>query len=130
MKLYNPFLTYLSQKYKFNIYNEWNIHIVQFKEKEDLNDIQVLIQEMSLISGYSSDEITGTCRKRNLVETKHIGRYIAHRNQLGSLSEIGKAFGNKDHSTVIHSINFVDSMLAINERLFMINFDKYKHLIL
>ena len=129
MKFDNPFLKHLAKKFEFNTLNEWADYIKDTKDKDNLNDIGLLIYELSKISGYTFDDIRGTCRKRDLIEVKHIGRYIAWNNQLGSLSEIGYAFGQKDHSTVIHSRDFVDSMLSIKQKAFLNTFEKYKHLL-
>jgi len=129
MKFDNPFLKHLAKKYEFNTLNEWCIYIQDAKNKDNLNEIEMMIYELAKISGYTFEDIRGTCRKRELIEVKHIGRYIAWNNQLGSLSEIGHAFGHKDHSTVIHSRDFVDSMLSINQKSFLNTFNKYKHLL-
>lgn len=129
MKFDNPFLKHLAKKFEFNILNEWADYIKDTKDKDNLNDIGLLIYELSKISGYTYDEIRGTSRKREIIEVKHIGRYIAYQNQLGSLKEIGYAFGGKHHSTVIHSRDFVDSMIEINQRMFMQTFKNYQHLI-
>jgi len=129
MKFDNPFLKHLAKKYEFTTLNEWCIYIQDAKNKDNLNEIEMMIYELAKISGYTFEDIRGTCRKRELIEVKHIGRYIAWNNQLGSLSEIGHAFGHKDHSTVIHSRDFVDSMLSINQKSFLNTFNKYKHLL-
>jgi chromosomal replication initiator protein len=129
MKFDNPFLKHLAKKYEFNTLNEWADYIKDTKDKDNLNDIGLLIHELSNISGLSYDEIRGTSRKREIIEVKHIGRYIAYQNQLGSLNEIGYAFGGKHHSTVIHSRDFVDSMIEINQRMFMQTFKNFQHLI-
>jgi chromosomal replication initiation ATPase DnaA len=129
MKFDNPFLKHLAKKFEFNTLNEWADYIKDTKDKDNLNDIGLLIYELSKISGFTYDEIRGTSRKREIIEVKHIGRYIAYQNQLGSLNEIGYAFGGKHHSTVIHSRDFVDSMIEINQRMFMQNFKNYQHLI-
>lgn len=129
MKFDNPFLKTLAKKYNFNVLAEWAIYIQDAKDKDNLNEIEMMIYELAKISGFTFEEIRGTCRKRELIEVKHIGRYIAWNNQLGSLSEIGHAFGHKDHSTVIHSRDFVDSMLSIKQKSFLNTFEKYKHLL-
>ena len=129
MKFDNPFLKHLAKKFEFNTLNEWADYIKDTKDKDNLNDIGLLIYELSKISGFTYDEIRGTSRKREIIEVKHIGRYIAYQNQLGSLYEIGYAFGGKHHSTVIHSRDFVDSMIEIKQRMFMQTFKNFQHLI-
>lgn len=129
MKFDNPFLKYLAKKYDFNTLGEWAVYIQDAKDKDNLNEIELLIYELCSISGYSFSDIVGKCRKRDLTEVKHIGRYIAYMNQSGSLKEIGFVFGKKDHSTVIHSRDYVQGQLDIQNKYFMKIFNQYKHLI-
>lgn len=129
MKFDNPFLKHLAKKFNYNMLEEWAIYIQDSKDKNNLNEIELLIYELSRISGYSFADITGNCRKRELTELKHIGRYIAYTNQSGSLSEIGFVFGKKHHSTVIHSREYVQGQLDIQNKYFMKIFNNYKHLI-
>lgn len=129
MKFTNQFLVYLSKKYEFNAFNEWDNFKKEFKGKVKVNEIELLIHELSNISGFTYEQITGNSRKRELVDVKHIGRYIAYQNLLGSLEEIGQAFGQKDHTTIIHSIEFVDSMVEVNQIEFISFFKKYEHLL-
>lgn len=129
MKFDNPFLKHLAKKFNYNMLEEWAIYIQDSKDKDNLNEIELLIYELCSISGYSFNDIVGKCRKIELIQIKHIGRYIAYMNQLGSLKEIGFVFGKKDHSTVIHSREYVQGQLDIQNKYFMKIFNNYKHLI-
>jgi chromosomal replication initiator protein len=42
--------------------------------------------------------------------------YLAKKYTKNSLKEIGRHFGNKDHSTVIHSIQVVDNLLEVDKK--------------
>jgi chromosomal replication initiator protein len=53
-------------------------------------------------------EIKSKRRTRNLVEPRQIAMYICHRTAGASLPVIGKAFGGKDHTTVLHACRQVD----------------------
>jgi len=129
MKFDNPFLRHLAKKYQFNTLNEWCNYIQDCKDINNMNQIELLIYELSTISGYTFKELTGKCRKRDLTDVKHIGRYIAWKNSLGSLKEIAFVFGGKDHSTIIHSRDFVMSMIDGNDRSFHQLYNKFKHLV-
>lgn len=129
MKFNNPFLKHLAKKYDFNTLNEWAMYIQDSKDKDNLNEIELLIYKLCTISGYSYNDIIGKSRKRELIEIKHIGRYIAYTNQSGSLKEIGFVFGGKDHSTIIHSREYVQGQLEVKNKYFMNLFNQYKHLI-
>jgi chromosomal replication initiator protein len=55
-------------------------------------------------------------RKREVVIARQISMYLAKKYTKNSLKEIGKHFGGKDHSTVIHSIQVVDSQLEVDRK--------------
>jgi len=65
-------------------------------------------QIKSIISthfGLSPDDLEGSSRKKNIVYPRMLAMYFARKNTKLSLSEIGQAFGGRDHSTVIHANN-------------------------
>jgi chromosomal replication initiator protein len=43
--------------------------------------------------------------------------YLARKVTQASLPEIGKIFGGKDHTTVMHSVRVVEKMLEKDEKL-------------
>ncbi len=51
-------------------------------------------------------------RTRNLTRPRQIAMALARELTIMSLPEIGKAFGGKDHSTVIHACKMVESLKA------------------
>ena len=53
-------------------------------------------------------------QKREIVEARQICHYIAKKNNLGSLVNIGFRFGRKDHSTVLYSVKTVTNLLQTN----------------
>jgi chromosomal replication initiator protein len=55
-------------------------------------------------------------RKREVVNARQISMYLAKKYTKNSLKEIGRHFGNKDHSTVIHSIQVVDNLLEVDKK--------------
>jgi chromosomal replication initiator protein len=59
--------------------------------------------------GLSSDEIRSGRRHASLVRARHFAMYLAKQLTRLSLSEIGRFFGNRDHSTVLHAIRKVES---------------------
>jgi len=60
-------------------------------------------------------EILGRCRKREIVICRQMFCYIARKNMPDkSLSTIGR-FLNRDHSTVIHSIDAAESLVTWNK---------------
>jgi len=65
----------------------------------------------------SPEDITG--KKRDLLTSKarHIAMYIMRQQNHSNLSEIGKALGNRDHSTVIYGCEKISSEIGIDSQL-------------
>jgi chromosomal replication initiator protein len=61
--------------------------------------------------GLSPDDLEGASRKKNLVYPRMLAMYFARKNTKLSLSEIGQAFGGRDHSTVIHANNKIIDLI-------------------
>src|SRR5256885_2188837 len=45
------------------------------------------------------------------------GRYVARQLAHASLSEVGRAFGGKDHTTVLHAVDKVQTLLHEDPKL-------------
>jgi len=58
----------------------------------------------------SIEEIKSKTRKRNIVQARQISMYFAKKLTNSSLCVIGKHFGSRDHSTVIHACQTVDDL--------------------
>jgi chromosomal replication initiator protein len=65
--------------------------------------------------GLSADDIRSPSRSRPLVTARQMAMYLVRELTDLSLPEIGKRFGNRDHSTVIHATNKVRSQLQANQ---------------
>lgn len=66
--------------------------------------------------GINMELLKENTRKREVVYARQISMYLAKKYTKNSLKEIGKHFGNKDHSTVIHSIQVVDNQLEVDKK--------------
>ena len=60
------------------------------------------------------NDITGKKRTRNIALPRQIAMYIARKLTPLSLPEIGKSFGGRDHTTIIHGINSIDTKMTDN----------------
>lgn len=59
-----------------------------------------------------------SCRKRDVVMLRQIFCYIA-KNQGYALKTIGNKLGNRDHTTVIHSVRVASDMIDSNDTIFV-----------
>jgi chromosomal replication initiator protein len=62
-------------------------------------------------------DIVSQRRHRSVVWPRQIGMYLAKQLTSRSLPEIGRRFGDRDHTTVLHAIRKIDRELAANTRL-------------
>lgn len=52
------------------------------------------------------------CRKRELVKVRQIIMFFCREFKKGTLKEVGKVLGGFDHTSVIHSAQTIDEMVA------------------
>jgi len=64
-----------------------------------------------------SSELTVRTNRRAHVLPRQIAMYIARQLTGASLQEIGREFGGRHHSTVLHSIDKIEAMCRTNEAL-------------
>jgi len=74
------------------------------------------IQEV-VCSYFNLDEtlIQTLSRKREIVQARQITMYFAKKYTDSSFAHIGKVVGNKDHATVLHSVNTVKDQIEISK---------------
>jgi chromosomal replication initiator protein len=70
--------------------------------------IQHLVSERF---GLSLDELTGDKRSQNIVYPRQVAMYLSRELTDSSLPKIGKEFGGRDHTTVIHATSKIARMI-------------------
>lgn len=90
--------------------------------KQDATQVKVIpierIQaEVGNFYGVSVKEMKGTRRLQNIVLARQVAMYLAREMTDNSLPKIGREFGGKDHTTVIHAHSKIKSMLATDDNL-------------
>ena len=61
--------------------------------------------------GVTAADICSKRRTQSVVRPRHVAMYLSKTLTTRSLPDIGRRFGGRDHSTVIHAVNKVTSML-------------------
>ncbi len=61
--------------------------------------------------GVAEDLVLGRGRNREIVQARHVGMYFSKKLSGHSLATIGRYFGGKDHSTVIHACRCVENLI-------------------
>ncbi|MET3645117.1 chromosomal replication initiator protein DnaA [Streptococcus gallinaceus] len=73
--------------------------------------------EVGNFYGISVKELKGAKRVANIVHARQVAMYLAREMTDNSLPKIGKEFGNRDHTTVMHAYNKIKTMLLDDENL-------------
>ena len=71
-----------------------------------------------ICSYYNIDEETlrGQSRSRDVVAARQLAMYLIRRMHATSLDGIGKEFGNRDHSTILHSLDKVEKQMQTDPK--------------
>jgi len=79
--------------------------------------IEDIVKAISRHFEVSKSEILSQRRHRSVVWPRQIGMYLAKQLTARSLPEIGRRFGGRDHTTVLHAIRKIEGELNRNPRL-------------
>ena len=77
----------------------------------------------------SKNEMLSPRRSRYLVRPRQTAIYLSKILTSKSLPEIGRAFSNRDHTTVIHSVKTIEKLRKEDEEI-NVNIDSLKNKIL
>ena len=79
--------------------------------------IEDILRIISRHFGVSKHDLLSQRRHRSVVWPRQIGMYLAKQLTARSLPEIGRRFGNRDHTTVLHAIRKIEGQITDNPRL-------------
>ena len=68
--------------------------------------------------GFDIDQITGGSRRRPLVDARQVAMYVTRNMTDLSFPDIGKEFGNRDHTTVMHACRKVEGRMGERQQIF------------
>jgi chromosomal replication initiator protein len=74
--------------------------------------IDDILKMISKHFGVNRTDLLSSRRNRSIVRPRQIGMYLAKNLTSRSLPEIGRRFGNRDHTTVLHAIRKVEQLMA------------------
>lgn len=85
------------------------------------NDRKISIEEIQkkVASHYAIrlSDMSSTRRVRQIALPRQVAMYLAKKITTMSLPEIGKNFGGRDHTTVMHAIRKIDELVATDENV-------------
>jgi chromosomal replication initiator protein len=77
-----------------------------------------IIQATADYFSTSIDELVGPSRRQPLARYRQIGMYLCREHTELSLPKIGANFGGRDHTTVIHAVEKVKSLMRTDKDVF------------
>ena len=87
----------------------------------DCSDAKKSVSEQKILSTVSQyynvsvNQLTGKIKVANIVNARHIAIYLIKTLLDLPFKKIGKLFSNRDHSTIMHSVEKVEKMLKDDE---------------
>jgi chromosomal replication initiator protein len=79
--------------------------------------IEDILRIISRHYGVSKGDLLSQRRHRSVVWPRQIGMYLAKHLTARSLPEIGRRFGGRDHTTVLHAIRKIEGEISKNPHL-------------
>ena len=86
--------------------------------------VESILEITAELFDFTVEQLTGGSRRRPLVDARQIAMYVTRSMTDLSYPEIGRAFGNRDHTTVIHAVRKIESHMPERKDVF----DKVEHL--
>jgi chromosomal replication initiator protein len=84
------------------------------EKKLTVDEIQRKVAEYF---GLKLADLHGPRRARNLARPRQVAMYLAKKLTQRSLPEIGRRFGGRDHTTVMHAVKRIDELMATDSEL-------------
>jgi chromosomal replication initiator protein len=82
-----------------------------FKDTTDiLPTADVIIEEVCKFYNVEDPDLRGQSRNKELTQARQIAMYLIRNMTKLSLKDIGKEFQNRDHTTVLHSIDRIEKL--------------------
>ncbi len=79
--------------------------------------IDDILRTVSKHYGVNRGDLLSGRRNRSIVRPRQIGMYLAKMLTSRSLPEIGRRFGNRDHTTVLHAIRKIEQLMNDDNQL-------------
>lgn len=78
--------------------------------------IESIIERVCTVMNVTPEQIAGKSRKMHIVMARHMAVKVARVTTCHSYSAIARELGDRDHSTMVHSIHAADDLLDTSQR--------------
>ena len=100
-------------------YQMWFFDLVQDREvgPREVLRVEHIQRAVALYFGLSKLDLLSCRRTINVARPRQIGMYLSKTLTTKSLPEIGRRFGGRDHTTILHGVRKIESLLPIDNKL-------------
>ncbi len=102
---------------KINIENSTILLSDLISAREKTISVDCIQKKVSSYYNLSLSDMASTRRSINVARPRQIAMFLCKDLTSYSYPEIGKAFGGKDHTTVIHAVKKIESIIEIDHKL-------------
>ena len=78
---------------------------------------EALVRAVAAYYELSAAALESKSRERSLTTARQVAMYLARHHTSGSLAEIGRSLGNRDHTTVLHGVQRITGLISTDSRL-------------
>jgi len=86
-------------------------------EEEKIVTIEQIQRKVCDLFGIRLSDLKAKTRTKAIAFPRQIAMYLARQLTHASLAEVGRAFGGKDHTTVLHAVDKVQALLQEDPKL-------------
>jgi chromosomal replication initiator protein len=79
---------------------------------------EVVLDATAAMFGFSVEDLQGKSRQRPLVLARQIAMYVLRETTDLSYPVIARAFGGRDHTTVMHAVDKIGNLMAERRQIF------------
>lgn len=79
--------------------------------------IELIIDQVEIYYNLPKGSLVSKSRRKEISTARHLAIYLAKELTSSTLKVIGKKFGDRDHTTILHAINVTEKNLLINEAI-------------
>lgn len=90
--------------------------MINQRERREI-DVEYIQEVVAAYYGVPADEIRGKKRLADYTHARHVAMYLSRMIIDKPLKNIGKDFGGRDHSTIIHACDKISAELEENKKL-------------
>ena len=77
--------------------------------------IGTIVDVISEFYAIDREAIIGKSRKQNIVRARHMAMFFAKKSPKRSYQAIGRFFGGRDHSTVVHGVRSIENQMSVDQ---------------